>query len=64
MLGLTLVEHQPPESAPPSARTIVELAQGETLSDAARELGITPDELHRQIDAGLIVVTPAEESQP
>ena len=53
-----------PEPAPSTAQTLVELAQGETLADVAAALGITLDELDRQIAAGQIVITPAKESTP
>lgn len=53
-----------PEPSPEPSRMVIELSPGETLADAARELGVMPDELERQIDAGLIVITPAKESTP
>lgn len=43
-----------PEPAPATAQTLVELAQGETLSDAAEALGIELAELERQIADGRI----------
>lgn len=45
-----------PEPSPEPSRTVIELEPGETLADAARELGVEPDELERQIAAGIIEV--------
>ena len=44
----------PPEPAPDSPHTVIELEAGENLSDAAAALGITPGELERRISAGTI----------
>ena len=52
----------PPEPAPEPPHTVIDLEAGETLVDAAVALGIEVAELQSQIDAGLIVITPAKES--
>lgn len=48
-----------PEPAPDSPHVVIELEAGESLADVAEALGITSDELDRQIAAGLVVITPA-----
>ena len=57
------VSPQPqPEPDPDSPSTLIELAQGETLADAAEALGLSLAELDHQIAAGLVIITPAKES--
>lgn len=55
---------EPPEPAPEPPHTAIELESGETLSDAAAALGVEVAELQSQIDAGLIVITPAKDTTP
>lgn len=52
----------PPEPAPEPPHTVIDLEAGETLSDAAAALGIEVAELQSQIDAGLVIVSPAKET--
>lgn len=46
--------------------TVIDLEPGEDLNSVARELGITADELHRQIKSGLVKIIwpPLPDIQP